>query len=171
MQQQPNSYKFIRLENKFLTFYINNELYGIPVDQIREIIAMMKITPVPKTPDYIKGVINLRGIIIPLIDIRIKFNMGITEETMYTAIIICHVHDMNLGFIVDRVEDVLIIEDEHLAKSPQFDASIDTSFIRSVAEVDETVIMILDVEKIFETNELSGIKSLHSTPHAEGTDR
>ncbi len=167
--QQHSFYNPGRPENKYLTFYINGELYGIPVDKIREIIAMMKVTPVPRTPEYVKGVINLRGAIIPLIDIRLRFEMGMNSDTMYTAIIICRIHERNIGFIVDRVEDVLGIEDEHLAKTPTFDASIDTSYIRSVAEYGESIIMILDLEKMFESSELNDLESLNPAQHGEGT--
>jgi purine-binding chemotaxis protein CheW len=130
---------------------------------------MMKVTPVPRTPAYVTGVINLRGTIIPLIDIRIKFEMGAVPETMYTAIIVCRVHGVNIGFIVDRVEDVLLIGDEHLAETPRFDTSIDTSYIRSVAEYGESVMIILDLEKMFDRGEFETLHSLSPIQHTEGT--
>ena len=118
---------------------------------------MMKITKVPRTPAFVEGVINLRGSIIPIVDIRSKFGIEKKEHDMNTAIIINEVTGVNIGFIVDRVEDVLTLDDRDLSEPPKFGSHIDTSFIQSVAEVEKSVILILDMEKIFEDDELTMI--------------
>lgn len=144
-------------KSRYLSFFVKEEQYGIEISHINEIIAMMKITHVPRTPEFVEGVINLRGSIIPIVDIRCKFGIEKVEHDMNTAIIINEVSGVNIGFIVDRVEDVITFDERDLSEAPKFGAHIDTSFIRNVAEVDSNVILILDMEKIFEDDELTQI--------------
>lgn len=146
--------------NRYLTFFIADEQYGIDISKIKEIIAPINITHIPKTPDFVKGVINLRGSIIPVVDVRLKFNMEEKEMGVDTAIIIYEVDKISIGFIVDYVEDVLSIDDKHISEAPHFGSSIDTSFIENIAEVDNEVIMLLNLEKIFEAEELLDISKL-----------
>ena len=145
--------------HRYLSFFVKNEQYGIDISHINEIIAMMKITHVPRTPSFVEGVVNLRGSIIPIVDIRVKFGIEKKEHDMNTAIIINEVSGVNIGFIVDRVEDVLTFSEKELSEPPKFGSHIDTSFIKSVAEVGSDVILILDMEKIFEDDELTQIGS------------
>jgi len=144
---------------RYLSFFVQDEQYGIEISHINEIIAMMKITHVPRTPSFVEGVINLRGSIIPIVDIRGKFGIEKKEHDMNTAIIINEVSGVNIGFIVDRVEDVLTFADKDLSEPPKFGSHIDTSFIKSVAEVGTDVILILDMEKVFEDDELTQMSS------------
>ena len=146
--------------NRFLTFFVDEEQYGIDISKIKEIIAPINITHIPKTPDFVKGVINLRGSIIPVVDVRLKFEMTARDMDMETAIIIYEVDKVSIGFIVDRVEDVLTLEDKDISEAPKFGSNIDTSFIENVAEVDNDVIMLLNLEKIFEPQELLDISKL-----------
>ena len=143
---------------RYLTFHIGNEQYGIAIDRIKEIIAMMGITKVPNIPPYMRGVINLRGSIIPVVDTRLRFNMEHRESDMHTAIIIVEVQKISIGFIVDRVEEVSSIESSSLSEPPKFGSSIDTDFICAVAQIEDYVVMILDVLKLFEADELVGIE-------------
>lgn len=145
--------------HRYLSFFVKDEQYGIEISHINEIIAMMKITHVPRTPDFVEGVINLRGSIIPIVDIRGKFGIERKEYDMNTAIIINEVSGFNIGFIVDRVEDVLTFNDKDLSEPPKFGSHIDTSFIDSVAEVGSDVILILNMEKVFDDDELTQIGS------------
>ncbi len=146
--------------SRFLTFYINNECYGLNISNVKEIIASMNITHVPKTPKYIKGVINLRGTVIPIVDVRLKFAMKERAYDINTAIIINEIDNVSIGFIVDRVEDVLSIKHLALTQPPKFGESVDTSFIENVAQVDKDVIMILNLKKIFEQDELIDITQI-----------
>lgn len=143
---------------RYLTFFIGSEQYGIAIDRIKEIIAMMNITKVPKIPSYMRGVINLRGSIIPVIDTRLRFNMDYREADMHTAIIIVEVEKISIGFIVDRVEEVSSIDSSSLSEPPKFGSGIDTDFICSVAQIEEKVVMILDVLKLFEADELVALE-------------
>lgn len=145
----------VHVNNRFLTFFIEAEQYGLDISFIKEIISLMGITEVPKTPDFVKGVINLRGSIIPVIDVRLKFGLTAVEPTVDTSIIIYEVDRVSIGFIVDRVEDVVTIEAKNISNAPDFGGSIDTTFISGVAETEEGVIMLLDLKNIFEHNELT----------------
>ncbi|WP_294966327.1 chemotaxis protein CheW [Sulfurimonas sp.] len=146
--------------NRYLTFCVDDEKYGIHISRIKEIIATINITHIPKTPAFVKGVINLRGSIIPVVDIRLKFGMEEKEMDINTAIIIYEVDKASIGFIVDQVDDVLSIDKDHIAEAPHFGSNIDTSFIENVAEVENDVIMLLNLEKIFEAEELLDISKL-----------
>lgn len=152
---------------RYLTFFLGEEQYGIAIDRIKEIIALMKVTYVPKTPEYMRGVINLRGSIIPVVDTRTRFGMEPQEETMHTAIIIVEVEKVNVGFIVDRVEEVASIDAAHLGAAPKFGSSVDTDFICSMAQIEENVVMILDVLKLFEADELMNLEQITQTSEGE----
>ncbi len=151
-------------KSRYLSFFVEDEQYGIEISHINEIIAIMKITQVPRTPEFVEGVINLRGSIIPIVDIRSKFGIKKKEHDMNTAIIINEVAGVNIGFIVDRVEDVLTFDERDLNEPPKFGSHIDTSFISNVAEIESSVILILDMEKIFEDDELTKICEYEEKP-------
>ena len=153
---------------RYLTFYLGNEQYGIAIDKIKEIIAMMKITNVPNIPSYMRGVINLRGSIIPVVDTRLRFNMEHREADMNTTIIIVEVEKVSIGFIVDRVEEVSSIDSSNLSEPPKFGNNIDTDFICSVAQIENQVVMILDVLKLFEADELLSIEQIQQKQITEG---
>lgn len=152
---------------RYLTFFLGEEQYGIAIDRIKEIIAIMKVTYVPKTPPYMKGVINLRGSIIPVVDTRLRFGMEERETDMHTAIIIVEVEKVNVGFIVDRVEEVASIESTNLGAAPKFGNNVDTDFICSMAQIGESVVMILDVLKLFEADELVSLEEITHTSEGE----
>jgi len=147
-------------KNKFLTYFLGEEGYGVDISKVREIIAMMKITPVPRTPKYVAGVINLRGAIIPVIDTRLRFDMPPLEYTEQTAIIIIEINKVSIGFVVDKVEEVLTIDEANISEPPKFGTNINTDFIKNIARIGEMVIMILDLEKLFEAEELSMLDSI-----------
>ena len=153
---------------RYLTFYLGNEQYGIAIDKIKEIIAMMKVTSVPKTPSFMRGVINLRGSIIPVVDTRARFAMEARDEDMHTAIIIVEVEKVNIGFIVDRVEEVSSIDPANLSIPPKFGSQIDTDFICNVAQIEAKVVMILDVMKLFEADELVNLEQIQQKNIQEG---
>lgn len=148
---------------RYLTFFLGEEQYGIAIDRIKEIIAIMKVTNVPKTPEYMRGVINLRGSIIPVVDTRLRFGMETKEEDMHTAIVIVEVDKVNIGFIVDRVEEVASIDSANMSEPPKFGNHVDTDFICSMAQMDENVVMILDVLKLFEADELISLEQIQQT--------
>lgn len=149
--------------DQVLTFVLDNEKYGIEIGKVQEIIAKMKTTPVPKTPDYIDGVMNLRGNIIPVINIRLKFDMGEVDDNIYAAIIIVRIGNASIGFTVDSVEEVLTIDMSKSTEAPDFGSKIDTSFIKSMVQREEEVIMLLDLNKVFEEHELENLEKMTQT--------
>lgn len=156
---------------RYLTFYLGEEQYGIAIDKIKEIIAIMKVTKVPNTPIFMRGVINLRGSIIPVVDTRLRFGMENREPDMHTAIIIVEVEKTNIGFIVDRVEEVSSIDSSNLSEPPKFGSQVDTAFICNVAQVENGVVMILDVLKLFEADELVSLEEIQQTNTIQGEQK
>lgn len=154
--------------NRFLTFYLEEEVYGVNIFDVKEIIAMMKTTPVPKTPPFIKGVMNLRGNIIPVVDMRVKFDMPEVEPQMYTAIVIITIEGKNIGFIVDKVEEVVNVDEENISPPPEFGSSVDTRFIKNMAKQKGKVVMILDLVALFGEDELSLVQNLSKTISDKG---
>ncbi|MSU60925.1 MAG: purine-binding chemotaxis protein CheW [Pedosphaera sp.] len=149
------------LAGKHLTFRLGNESYGIAVLKIREIIRLTAITAVPKMPTYIKGVINLRGKVIPVVDLRIKFGLPEAESNERTCIVVVQVELANhnkvlMGLIVDAVEEVVSMAAQDIEETPSFGASLDTAFILGMAKVKGAVKSLLDIDKVvaFETNAL-----------------
>jgi purine-binding chemotaxis protein CheW len=145
---------------KYLSFEINEEMYAVEILDVKEIIAMMKFTKVPKMPTFVKGVINLRGLVIPIIDIRVKFELSEIEYNERTTIIIGIVEDSLIGFIVDKTADVLNITQEEMAPPPKFGTAIDTTFLKSMAKTANGVVMIVNLMKIFSESELNSVKQI-----------
>lgn len=157
-----------RGSNRFLTFYLEEEMYGVYISDVKEIIAMMKTTPVPKTPKFIQGVMNLRGNIIPVVDMRLKFDMPSIPPQMYTAIVIIKLNEKQIGFIVDKVEEVINVEDEQLSLPPEFGDHIDTKFIKHMAQYKQKVVMILNLVALFGEEELEMVQNLSKTVNDKG---
>jgi purine-binding chemotaxis protein CheW len=168
METEIRSSQSKAASNRFLTFYLEDEVYGVHISDVKEIIAMMKTTPVPKTPKFIQGVMNLRGNIIPVVDMRLKFDMPSIPPQMYTAIVIIKLDEKQIGFIVDKVEEVINVDDEHLSLPPEFGGHIDTRFIKNMAQYKQKVVMILDLLALFGDEELSMVQNLSKTASDKG---
>ena len=147
-------------EGKFLTFVLGNEEYGVEILKVREIMGIMEITTVPQTPDYMKGVINLRGKVIPIIDLRLKFAMPEVEHTKETCIIVAEVGAAQVGVIVDSVSEVTDIKGEDIEESPNFGQEIDTNFIMGLGKTKKKIIILLDIEKVLTTEELKMVEEI-----------
>ncbi len=132
---------------KYLTFALAAEEYGLAVVKVREIISMRDVTAVPKTPEYVKGVIDLRGKVIPITDLRLRFGLAEIERTAETCIIVVSVNDVDMGVIVDKVLEVLDIAAEDIEDAPAFGENVDTDFIRGMAKEGGHVTTLLDIEK------------------------
>jgi purine-binding chemotaxis protein CheW len=141
-------------ERQYVTFEIGQELYGVGVLKVMDIIGMTQITPVPNTLHFMKGVINLRGSVVPVIDLRAKFNMDLREYDNFTVIIIVEVKERKVGMIVDAVSDVVAIPVGTIQDTPHFSAKIETSFIEGIGQKDDQLIIILNAEKILSVEEL-----------------
>ncbi len=141
------------LAGKYLTFALGREEYGLPVLKVREIIKMMDITAVPQVPAAIKGVINLRGKVIPVVDLRLKFGLPAQESSDRSSIIVVEVlvggDRVMTGVIVDAVSDVLNISTEEIQEPPQFGTRVSTSFMKGMAKVKGTVKILLDLDVLF----------------------
>lgn len=148
---------------KFLTFLMANEKYGLEILKVREIIGMMDVTSVPTTPAFVRGVINLRGKVIPVIDLRLKFGMEAKENTERTCIIVVHLahldQEMTMGIIVDEVSDVLDISQDQIEPPPSFGANIRTDFILGMGKVEQKVITMLDIDRVLTEQEISLVES------------
>lgn len=142
-----------RFAGKYLTFILGREAYGVPVLKVREIIRMCDITPVPQMPDYIKGVLNLRGKIIPVADLRLKFRLASDKNTDLTCIVVVQVAlpdktSTMMGLVVDAVEEVVNIGAADIEPTPDFGAEIDTDYILGMAKLKGTVKTLLDIDKV-----------------------
>ncbi len=144
---------------KYLTFFLADESYGLEILKVREIIGIMGITPVPKTEEYVKGVINLRGKVIPVVDLRLKFGLEETEATDETCIIVIDVQGTQTGILVDSVDEVLDINSEQIEETPKFGSKVTTDFILGVAKIEQGVKILLDIDKILSVQELTDINN------------
>lgn len=141
------------LGGKYLTFLLDNEEYGLEILKVREIINIMDITGVPQTSDFLEGVINLRGKVIPVVDLRSKFGLPRTEHNELTCIIVVEVGTM-MGIIVDTVQEVHDISSSDIEPPPQLGGTVDTSFILGMGKVKEDVKILLDIDKVLTSDEL-----------------
>lgn len=148
---------------KYLTFALGDEEFGLEILKVREIIGLMDITQVPRMPDFVRGVINLRGKVIPTIDLRRKFNMEEREDTLETCVIVVFLGDMLMGVIVDRVSEVLDLPEADIEGTPDFGVSIDTSFIKGVGKAGEKVVILLDIDKVLTEREAEKVTETGKT--------
>jgi purine-binding chemotaxis protein CheW len=139
---------------KFLTFFLADEEYGIEILKVQEIIGMMDITTVPRTPFFIRGVINLRGKVIPIIDLRLKFGMETVEKTEETCIIVVRARGVEMGVVVDRVSEVLDIVSDNIDEVPSFGAEVDTSYLLGIAKAEGRVRLLLAIDQVLSSQEV-----------------
>jgi len=135
---------------KFLTFFLAGEEYGLEILKVQEIIGMMDITPVPRTPDHLRGVINLRGKVIPIVDLRLKFAMEAAERTSETCIIVVQANGKQTGIVVDQVSEVLNIAGEAIEDTPAFGADVRTDYILGIGKSEGHVKLLLDIDRVLE---------------------
>jgi len=149
----------VRREGKYLTFALAGEEYGIGILKVKEIIGLMPITPVPQTPEHIKGVINLRGKVIPVVDLRLKFGMMSAESTERTCIIVTEIvtggKQIFMGIVVDSVSEVLNIKLAEIEDTPNFGSALDTAYILGMAKAGQGVKILLDIDKVMSNKEMS----------------
>lgn len=155
---------------KLLTFSLGSEGYGISILKVKEIIGMMDITPVPRTPDFVKGVINLRGKIIPVMDLRTKFGMAQQEYDERTCIIVVEVLMKGIqkliGVVVDMVSEVVTVSNDQIEPPPEYGNKMDHSSILGIGKIKDRVVIILDINEIFLCDELT--KIMDSVKEKEG---
>ncbi len=142
---------------RFLTFALGEEVFGIEIRFVTEIIGMQPITPLPEVPDYIKGIINLRGKIIPVVDVRLKFGKETVPYNDRTCIIVIETDGITVGLIVDKVAEVLMIEDENIVLPPDPRTGIQNRYLAGIGKVGEDVKLLLSCEKLFSDEEVKAI--------------
>ncbi|MEZ4525468.1 MAG: chemotaxis protein CheW [Desulfobacterales bacterium] len=146
-------------EGKYLTFTLADEEYGIGILKIKEIIGMMPITVVPQTPVFVKGVINLRGKVIPVIDLRLRFGMETIEYTDRTCIIVVEIEgetgNIMIGIVVDTVSEVLNIKKQDIEDTPRFGTKLDTNYILGMAKTEGGVKILLDIDRVLRSEEIA----------------
>jgi purine-binding chemotaxis protein CheW len=146
-------------EGKYLTFSLANEEYGIGILKVKEIIGMMPITTVPQTPEFVKGVINLRGKVIPVLDLRRRFGMDPVDYTERTCIIVVEIAgtagNVMIGVVVDSVSEVLSIKAEAIEDTPTFGIKLNTDYILGMAKIGKNVKILLDIDRVLGADEIS----------------
>jgi purine-binding chemotaxis protein CheW len=156
-----------KLAGKYLTFKLAGEEYGIDIRKVKEIIPMQKATRIPRAPDYVRGVINLRGKVIPVVDLRVKFGMERAEDTERTCVIVAFVEtttrSITMGLVIDEVKDVLNIAAGDIQEAPSFEAGIDTQFILGIGKAGQTVTILLDANRVLAVSEVEQLDSAAGT--------
>ncbi len=147
------------LQDRFLTFAIDNEVFGISISFVSEIIGMQKINDIPEVPDYVKGIINLRGQIISVIDMRLKFKKQPVDYDDRTCIIIIDFNGISAGLIVDNVSDVMNIPKTDISNPPEYRTGFQNKYISGIGKLKDSVVLILDCDKIFKQEELEKISA------------
>ena len=146
----------------YLTFTLGEELFSVEVSKVREVLDYTNITKIPRTPEYMRGVINLRGSVVPVMDLRLKFGMSRTENKRNTCIIVLEINTdeetIILGALADSVQEVFELEPDQIEPAPRFGTKFKAEFLRGMGKRDDNFIMILDIDKVFTTDELSIIQ-------------
>jgi len=139
--------------SQYLTFRLDDEIFGISINKVREVLEFIKLTKVPQTPDYMIGVINLRGNVVPVIDLKSKFGISMTEKTINTCIIIMEIDFKTetaiVGILVDSVQEVLELKDDDIEPAPKLGTRVNTEFIKGMGKHNDDFIIILNIDKIF----------------------
>lgn len=150
--------------NQYLTFNLDGEIFALPIGQVREVLDFTTITRVPQTPRYMRGVINLRGSVVPVMDLRLKFGMSRTEQTVNTCIIIVEIElegeTTVLGALADSVQEVLDLEPEQIEPPPRLGSKLRTEFLRGMGKHNDDFIIILDIDRVFSSEEMAAVQGM-----------
>src|SRR5580693_4629950 len=156
----------IRETRQYLTFKLDEEVFAIDVAKVREVLDLTTITKIPRTPDFMSGVINLRGSVVPVVDLRLCFEMSRTNKTVNTCIVVVEVlldgDSTIIGALADSVEEVIDLEPDQIQPAPRIGAHIRTDFIKGMGKRDTQFIMILDIDRVFSAEELATVRSQES---------
>jgi purine-binding chemotaxis protein CheW len=155
---EPAGAAAARMANEFLSFKLGSEEYGIEILKVQEIRSYEAVTHIANAPEFIKGVVNLRGIIVPIIDMRIKFRLGKAEYDQFTVVIILNVAGRVMGIVVDGVSDVINLSAEQVRPAPGFGAVIDTEYILGLGTVEDRMLILVDIEKLMGSTDMGLIE-------------
>lgn len=149
--------------DQFLTFMLAGEEYGVDILRVQEIKGWDSVTPIPNTPEYIQGVINLRGTIVPIIDLRSRFGLETVEYSPVTVVIVLRVEDADngnsrvMGLVVDAVSDVYNVPEDSIKPAPDFGSVVDVNFVKGLATLDETMVIVLNIDRLLNANEMAEV--------------
>ncbi len=149
----------VQESQQFLTFLLEDQEYGLEIFKIREIRGYAPITPIPNVPPHVRGVMNLRGTVLPVIDLRMKFRLPAVEYSKYTVIVIATVGEKTVGLLVDAVSDVLTVANDSMREAPDFGSSVDTRFISGVFQSRERLTVALNLEELLTESELAAAQT------------
>lgn len=153
---------------QYLAFNLSDEIFAFDISKVREVLEYSTVTKIPQTPDMMKGVINLRGSVVPVIDLRVKFGMGESEKTVNTVIIIVEIEidgELSMiGALVDSVKEVIDLDSEHIEPPPSIGTKLNTEFIKGMGKQNDQFVILLEIEKIFSVEELDIAKQMIDEP-------
>jgi purine-binding chemotaxis protein CheW len=148
---------------QYLTYKLEDEVFAFDISKVREVLDFTTMTKVPKTPDFMRGVINLRGSVVPVVDLKLKFGMNRTEKTVNTCIIITEVtvdgEITVLGVLADSVQEVIDLESDHIEPAPTIGTQLNTEFIKGMGKQNDRFVIILDIDKVFSTGEIALVQA------------
>ncbi len=145
---------------EFLAFTLGKEEYGIDIQKVQELRGYDTVTRIANAPEFIKGVVNLRGIIVPIIDMRIKFNLGTPTYDQFTVVIILNISGRVMGMVVDSVSDVITLTNEQLKPAPQMGSVVETDYLLGLGTVEERMLILLDIDKLMSSADMGLIEKL-----------
>lgn len=140
---------------EILVFILGAEEYGVDILKVQEIRGYEKVTPIPSAPDYLKGVVNLRGVIVPILDMRVKFRLAEVRYDQFTVVVILRIASRVIGLVVDGVSDVIALAASEVKEAPHLGSVVDSSFIAGLATQDDRMVLLLDIEKLLSSGELN----------------
>ncbi len=149
-----------KVADEYLTFVLGTEEYGVEILKVQEIRGYDAVTQIANTPDFIKGVINLRGNIVPIVDLRLKFHLGAVEYNEFTVVIILNLSSRVVGIVVDGVSDVIALDAEQILLVPELVSTIDTKYLLGLGTVDERMLILVDIEKLMSSQEMALIEEV-----------
>ncbi len=159
---------------QYLTYKLDDEVFALDITKVREVLDFTTVTKVPRTPEFMRGVINLRGSVVPVVDLRLKFGMSKTEKTVNTCIIIVEVtvdgETTILGALADSVQEVLDLEPGHIEPAPKIGTRLNTEFIKGMGKRDSQFIIILDIDKVFSTDELALVQKTQADARPDNAE-
>lgn len=147
-------------DQQYLTFNLADEYYGVDILKVQEIKGYTTVTRIPNTPDYLKGVLNLRGTIVPIVDLRMKFGMGITEPTSFTVVVVVNVRNRVMGFLVDAVSDVLDLNAKNIQPPPELGSAVDINFVAGIGNANDRLVTLLDIDRVLTEDEVKAVEEL-----------
>jgi purine-binding chemotaxis protein CheW len=155
---------------EYLSFELGDEIYAINILNVKEIKTYGEVTQIANSPAFIKGVMNLRGIVVPILDLRIKFNLGALEYTSHTTVIITTIGERHVGIVVDGVSDVLNISPDDISGSPEFNSTLDVEYLDGIATIEDHMVILVNINKLLNHNEMGLVDETAAKENKESNE-